>query len=545
MEDIMEALRILHLEDDAEAAELIRRAVAGAGLETDWHTVVTGEEFERALDEEAFDIIVSDSAIAGLDGSRAMTMARERTPDTPFIFVSGHRNTQNAARQLAAGAYDFVGKDELWRLPPTLKNAQTAVHNTLVTWLAQSRALLVEVVKQLSLARSLDAIVDIVKSGARQLNGADGATFVMRDGDFCHYVAEDAIGPLWAGRRFPIRTCVSGWAMLNKQAAVIPDIYKDARIPADAYRPTFVKSLVMVPIRADAPIGAIGNYWARSRTPSADEVELIQALADSTSLAFENLELYRDLERRVQDRTARLQMANQELEAFSYSVSHDLRAPLRAVQGYVDLMLGEIQPPLDGQALAYAQRLRKAADRMHTLIEDLLSLSRVSQAEADSRPVALGRMAREVLANLEATSAPRNPVQWEVDETAEVDGDPGLLRIALENLLSNAWKYTQRTEEARIEFRTEKQPDGATLCTVRDNGAGFDMAYADNLFRPFHRLHAEIEFPGTGIGLAIVQRIIQKHGGRIWAEAVPDAGATFRFLLPARAPAKRAASNLS
>ncbi|MFT4173929.1 MAG: ATP-binding protein [Rhodocyclaceae bacterium] len=535
----MDALRILHLEDDAEAADLIRRAVAGAGLATDWRTVVTGEEFEHALDGDGFDIIVSDSAIAGLDGARAMDMARERSPNTPFIFVSGHRDASNAARHMAAGAYEYVGKDELWRLPPTLRHAQNTVQGAVITRLAQSRALLVEIVKQLSLARTLDAIVDIVKSGARQLNGADGATFVLRDGDNCHYVAEDAIGPLWAGRRFPIRTCVSGWAMLNRQAAVIPDIYQDARIPVDAYRPTFVKSLVMVPIRADSPIGAIGNYWARSRSPSADEVELIQALADSTSLAFENLELYRDLERRVQDRTARLQLANQELEAFSYSVSHDLRAPLRAVQGYVDLMLGEIQPPLDGQALAYAQRVRKAADRMHTLIEDLLSLSRVSQAETDTRPVALGRMAREVLANLEATSAPRDPVRWEVDEDTEVDGDPGLLRIVLENLLSNAWKYTQRTADAHIEFRAEKQPDGATLCTIRDNGAGFDMAYADNLFRPFHRLHAEIEFPGTGIGLAIVQRIIQKHAGRIWAEAIPNAGATFRFLLPARAAAKK------
>src|SRR2546427_2508336 len=182
---------------------------------------------------------------------------------------------------------------------------------------------LVGVGQGLSLAWDLDRIMAVVRCAARELTGADGATFVLRDGDQCHYVEEDAIAPLWKGRRFPMNTCISGWVMLNRQPAVIEDIYADPRIPADAYRPTFVKSLVMVPIRTSDPVGAIGNYWATRRQPRAEEVRLLQALADSTSGAMENVQIYSGLERKVADRTASLQALDQELEAFSYSESHD------------------------------------------------------------------------------------------------------------------------------------------------------------------------------------------------------------------------------
>ncbi len=534
----MKTLRILHLEDDPNDIELIQREAARRTAAPAWTVATSRQAFVDALTQDEFDLVLSDSRVPGLDGQEALRLAHERNPALPFVFVSGSTDPRWIAQCLELGAHDYVSKDQLWRLAPALQGVQATLRSGQLGRLNRAHALLVEVIKQLSLARSVEAIVDIVKTAARQLNGADGATFVLRDGDLCHYVAEDAIGPLWQGRRFPLRACISGWAMLEKRAAVVPDIYADPRIPADAYRPTFVKSLVMVPIRADAPIGAIGNYWARPYEASAEEVELIQALADSTALAFENLELYRDLERRVRERTQSLQAANEELEAFSHSVSHDLRAPLRALQGYADLLLSQVQPPLAGQALSYTERLRNSARRMHVLIEDLLRLSRVSRAELQRRPVALGRIAAEVLASLRNTSAPRADVELVVDESLEAEGDPGLLRIALENLLGNAWKYTGKTAGARIEFFAEPAPGSATTYVVRDNGAGFDMALAGELFQAFHRLHTEAEFPGTGIGLTIVQRIVAKHGGRIWAEAAPGQGACFRFTLPpAAAPA--------
>ncbi len=169
---------------------------------------------------------------------------------------------------------------------------------------------LLVVVQELSLARSLEDVMAIVRVAARQLTGADGATFVLRDKDQCFYADEDAIAPLWKGRRFPMSICISGWTMLNRQPTVIPDIYEDARIPYAAYQPTFVKSLAMVPIRTIDPIGAIGNYWAQPHQPTDSEVKLLQALADTTAVAIENVQVYAELEQRVRDRTAELEAVN-------------------------------------------------------------------------------------------------------------------------------------------------------------------------------------------------------------------------------------------
>lgn len=174
---------------------------------------------------------------------------------------------------------------------------------------------LVTVVQELSLARTLDGVMQIVRKAARLLTGADGASFVLREGNLCYYAEEDAIAPLWKGRRFPMESCISGWVMLNREAAVIENIYADPRIPADAYRPTFVKSLVMVPIRIADPLGAIGNYWRTRREPEPEEARLLQALADTTAVAMENVQVYQELEQRVRSRTAELEKANHELRS--------------------------------------------------------------------------------------------------------------------------------------------------------------------------------------------------------------------------------------
>jgi diguanylate cyclase (GGDEF)-like protein len=176
---------------------------------------------------------------------------------------------------------------------------------------------LLQTVQELSLARELAEVQRIVRTAARELTGCDGATFVLRDNGQCYYADEDAIAPLWKGNRFPMEICISGWAMLNKRPAVIRDIYADPRIPHAAYRPTFVKSLVMVPIRQLDPIGAIGNYWAHEYQPTDEDVRLLQALADSTSIAMENVQVYEELEQRVRDRTAELERANAEIHHLS------------------------------------------------------------------------------------------------------------------------------------------------------------------------------------------------------------------------------------
>ena len=291
-----------------------------------------------------------------------------------------------------------------------------------------------------------------------------------------------------------------------------------------------MKSLVIVPIRTESPIGAIGNYWATPHLATDDEVRVLRALADSTSIAIENVMLYTNLDEAVRARTAELEAANKDLESFSYSVSHDLRAPLRAIDGFSQLLFTENAHKLEGSALNYLHRILGSTKRMGQLIEDLLNLASLGRIPLRRSTVDLSALAREIFDDLHASS-PRTQVKLLIEGQMSAEGDPGMLRIALQNLFSNAWKCLRKRIEARIEFGRTTGEKGECTYHVRDNGAGFDPQYADRLFGVFQRLHAESEFPGTGVGLATVQRIIHRHGGRIWAESAVDKGATFHFTL--------------
>jgi len=239
--------------------------------------------------------------------------------------------------------------------------------------------------------------------------------------------------------------------------------------------------------------------------------------------------LNQELEQRVVERTAQLTAANKELEAFAYSVSHDLRAPLRSIDGFSQALFEDYFDKLDDDARGHLMRVRKASQRMGQLIDDLLNLSRITRNEMALVDVDLSRLTRTALLEVQKTE-PGRDVRFIVQDGLTARADPRLLRLVVENLLQNAWKFTGNTDSALIEFgATEK--DGMTAYFVRDNGAGFDMTYVDKLFAPFQRLHAAEEFPGTGIGLAIVQRIVHRHGGAVWAEGAVGKGATFYFTL--------------
>jgi PAS domain S-box-containing protein len=239
-----------------------------------------------------------------------------------------------------------------------------------------------------------------------------------------------------------------------------------------------------------------------------------------------------ELEQRVADRTAQLEAANRELETFSYSVSHDLRAPLRAIDGFSQALLEDYADGLDANGKRYLERVRAATQRMGRLIDDLLELSRVTRPELRRARVELGEMAESIVAELARTD-PQRKVELKRANGVAVNADPRLLEIVLDNLLGNAWKFTRDQPRAVIEMGVAED-DGEPAYYVRDNGAGFDMAYAGKLFGAFQRLHPSTEYEGTGIGLATVQRIVHRHGGRVWAEAKVDKGATFYFTLGER-----------
>jgi PAS domain S-box-containing protein len=238
-----------------------------------------------------------------------------------------------------------------------------------------------------------------------------------------------------------------------------------------------------------------------------------------------------ELERRVEKRTAQLEAANKELEAFAYSVSHDLRAPLRSIDGFGQALQEDCAGRLDDQGLDYLQRIRSASKRMGHLIDDLLQLSRLTRGELRRQKLDLTAMARRLLEEFQRIE-PARSVDWEVAETLTAEADERLMSAVLENLLSNAWKFTARRTAGKIRFESVLTPEGEKAFCVKDNGAGFQMEHADKLFHAFQRLHTIQEFPGNGIGLATVQRIINRHGGRVWADGKPENGAAFYFTLP-------------
>jgi light-regulated signal transduction histidine kinase (bacteriophytochrome) len=274
-------------------------------------------------------------------------------------------------------------------------------------------------------------------------------------------------------------------------------------------------------------IHAETNQMGHVTVSTGDEVE---ELANSFNLLFEKLVRREgELEQHVKSRTVQLEATNRELDSFSYSVSHDLRGPIRHIEGYSRMLVEDHSATLDENANELLQRILRSCQKMNELINALLALSRLNQSEINLVAVNLSLIAEDVVSTLRQTE-PDRQVEIRIAENINAIADPSLIRVALQNLLDNAWKYTRNLQHSIITFDSMEQ-NGHTVFFIRDNGAGFDMKYVKDLFAPFRRLHRDNEFEGIGIGLATVQRIIHRHEGNIWAEGSIDGGSTFFFTL--------------
>ncbi len=516
---------VLIIDDSPSYRDALRAAFEAAGYAV--LAVPSGEEGLRLAAERRPSAIVVDGVLEGIDGAAVIRRVRldAALRRTPCLLLTGSDDDGAELAALEAGADAFVRKDEdvelvLARLAAVLRGTGAAAAESPVSLESPRRILAVD-----DSSTFLEELAGVLRADGFEViparSGEEALDLLAVQSVDC--VLLDLVMPGLGGKE----TCKR-----IKSAPVVREI------------PLIL--LTAVDDRATMLDGL--GAGADDYIPKSSEFEVLRARLRAQlrrkQFEDENRHIREQLLRREHEaaeaKAARelaetraalaeeLERKNQELEAFSYSVSHDLRAPLRAIDGFARALAEDCEERLDDAGRGHLRRIRAAAKRMGELIDDLLQLSRVTRAEIRRQPVDLAAIGRAVLRDLEARDPRR--VEAHFPDALAAEGDPGLLRAVLENLLGNAWKFTRGRDPTRIELGADER-DGKTVFFVRDNGVGFDMAYAEKLFRPFQRLHAQSEFDGTGIGLATVHRIVTRHGGRVWAESAPDQGTTLYFTL--------------
>lgn len=526
---------VLVIDDSATFREELRAALAAAG-----HAVLTAETGEEGLRLAAASrpsAILVDGVLPGMDGATVVRRIRldAALRRTPCLLLTASEGRGAELRALDAGADAFVRKEEelnviLARLASVMRSSTAPSEARTASLLGPKRILAVD-----------DSVTYLEEVGAvLREDGYDVA--LARSGEEAlellavqpvDCILLDVLMPGLGGQE----TC-----RRIKAAPVIRDIPL-IMLTALEERASMIDGLAT---GADDYISKSGEFEVLKARVAAqirrrqfeDENRQMRSELFQREIEATEARAARELSESRAVLVKELEAKNKELEAFSHSVSHDLRAPLRSIDGFSQALLQEYSEALDQKARDYLARVRSSAQRMGELIDDLLELSRVSRADLVRGSVDLSTLARSVVADL-GRKEPDRHVEIEIQDTPPAQADARLLRVALENLIGNAWKFTAKVGRPRIEFRAERTDDGQTIYQVRDNGAGFKMQYASKLFQPFQRLHAESEFSGTGIGLATVHRIIDRHGGRVWTQAAPDDGATFSFTLPATAAGGR------
>jgi PAS domain S-box-containing protein len=493
------SLRILIVEDSGEDAALELYALRREGYEVAYDVVDTPATMHAALERQQWDVITSDHSMPRFSTSAALALAKTFRPDVPFIVVSGDTDLELVVSLMKMGAQDFIPKRDLARLVPAIKDALRGADVRRKRQQGEDTLQMSEMRYRRLFETAQDGILILDADSGQIIDVNPFLTVILG------YAQQDLLGKhLWdIGFFTDMEASKRAFAALQSQGYIR---YEDLPLATRDGRQVAVEFISNV-----YPIGHQNVIQCNIR----------------------DITVRKQLEQHVQDRTRQLEALNQALEAFNSAVSHDLRAPLRRIDGFVNILRDTYADTLDAEGLQLIQTILASTHHMNALIEALLGLSHVSRHELAWQVVDVSALAHLVAADLQRCQ-PTRQVNWVIADGLTTRGDPRLLRIVLDNLLGNAWKFTSAKAQARIEVGRQTAPDGTAVWVVRDNGAGFDMASVDRLFGAFQRLHRDTEFPGTGIGLATVQRIILRHGGRIWAEGAVDQGATFYFTLGGR-----------
>jgi len=498
-------LRVLLVEDSEDDVKLLLEALRRGHFKVDHTVVETSSEMRKALRTRDWDVITSDHRMPSFSASAALALARELRPDIPFIIVSGEIDLELAVSLMRSGALDFVQKRELPRLVPAIEHA-----------LANAKLLSEkqEVKDALAISEArYRRLFETAQDGILILDGDNGLILDVNPFlvNMLGYSLDEFLGKnLWEIGAFKdIEASRQAVVVLQREGYVR---YEDLPLETKSGNHIDVEFVSNV------------YYVDKSRVAQCNIRDITVRKRAENALQSINAAL----EERVEQRTGQLVSLNQQLEAFNHSVSHDLRAPLRHIMGHIQSLRQDDSAHHTAESMETIENIVAGAGRMNLLVEALLELSSYSFGILLPLTIDLSAMAKLVAADLILNDPDRN-VAFAVAEGVTTIGDGELLRIVLENVLGNAWKFTSKMSSAHIEFGVTLQAEGSSAFFVRDDGAGFDETYMDKLFGPFQRLHSQKEFPGTGVGLATVQRIISRHGGRVWAESQVGKGATFYF----------------